>query len=364
MELLSTWRTLYKLRYCPVTLIQTAFSAGTVYLLIAMQASSGTRVAQKELRHSLDQETLVQQYLQEIGSSWNCATNVSNTLRKLRSEQVGPLLDSLDRKSTPTTGLQNSADIAEDEERNESSLSRSSSRKLKPRQFSHSSTMSSGSGQSSLSNPPNHILTSSTSPSQVPPPANPSNSPIITISSAASPIHATPSAPIAIQSQRSTSPNPSSFTDSWSHQPSPGSSPNFNYLPSFAHRGFHGYSRPLSNYMDNPFSGNGNGHSEDVAYAFGGQGSAHNVQPSSVPTSRNLYVNGYLGMMGGQTISEEPAFVGLFSEADTHSPNFSNFPVGTSFLNHGSTSLGEHVASSSYDDNDSMDLDNIPWRQS
>ena len=41
MELLSTWRSesLYKLRYCPVTPIQTAFSAGTVPSYIA---SSGT----------------------------------------------------------------------------------------------------------------------------------------------------------------------------------------------------------------------------------------------------------------------------------------------------------------------------------
>ena len=74
MELLSTWRTLYKPHYCPVTLIQITFSAGTMYLLIAMQASSGIRNIQEELRHPLDQETLVQQYLQEIRVSWSCVT--------------------------------------------------------------------------------------------------------------------------------------------------------------------------------------------------------------------------------------------------------------------------------------------------
>src|SRR5882757_8948467 len=98
MDLLTDWRTLYKLRYCPVTLIQTAFSAGTVYVLIAMQASSGIRVADdKELRNSLDQETLVQQYLQEIGISWKCAANVSENLKALMDEHVSPLLNILRR---------------------------------------------------------------------------------------------------------------------------------------------------------------------------------------------------------------------------------------------------------------------------
>lgn len=369
MELLSTWRTLFKLRYCPVTLIQTAFSAGTVYLLIAMQAGSGPRTAQKELRHSLHQETLVQQYLQEIGLSWNCAAKISDTLRSLSNEHVRPLLDSLDRKSIPnaTAGLHISADTGDDNEESDSRVSRSSSRKrsfitmMKPRQVSRPPTISSEPGQSSLSTLPEHILTSSTS-NQVPPSlAEPSNSFSITISSAcdASPTHASPSAPITISSQRS---NPFSFSDSWNFQPSPGSSPNFNYLPSFVHRGFQDHSQPFSNYTDNPFSGNSHGGSEDVGHAFGGQGSAHNIQSSSSSSSMNHYVGGYLAMLGGQTLSEAP-FVGLFNEVDTHSPNFSNHPFGSGFLNHGSAS-GEHVPSSSYGDNDSMDLDNTPWSQS
>ena len=87
MELLSTWRTLYKPHYCPVTLIQITFSAGTMYLLIAMQASSGIRNIQEELRHPLDQETLVQQYLQEIRVSWSCVTIIiiSSWLNSSRS---------------------------------------------------------------------------------------------------------------------------------------------------------------------------------------------------------------------------------------------------------------------------------------
>jgi hypothetical protein len=78
-----------------------------------MQAVSGTRIVRKELRHSLDQETLVQQYLQEIGSSWNCATIISDNLRNLMNEQVRPHLKIMDRKNIPTTpGLHISDDIS------------------------------------------------------------------------------------------------------------------------------------------------------------------------------------------------------------------------------------------------------------
>ena len=371
MDLLATWRTLYKLRYCPVTLIQTAFSAGTVYLLIAMQASSGSRIARKDLRQSLDKETLVQQYLQEIGFSWNCATHISATLRNLMNEQVRPLLDLLDRKNIHTNpSLQIvSADMGDDEESN-SGRSRSSSRKrssattLAP-EISHPHNIPSGSGQSSLSTAPNHILTF---PTQVSPPAKPSISPTITISSARDALstHAAPSDPIAIHSLRSTSSNPSGFTDSWGHQPSPDSSPNFNYLSSFTHPDSRKYAQPFSNFTDDPFSGNGN--SDDVDHAFGNLVSflAHNFQPSG-PSSENPHVDAFLGMPGGQTLPEEP-FVGfLLNEVeDNRSPDSSNFPqapFGTGFRNHeaASSSLGKRVPSSSHGDNDNMDLDN-PWR--
>jgi hypothetical protein len=220
MDLLATWRNLYKLRYCPVTLIQTAFSAGTVYVLIAMQASSGIRVAQKELRNSLHQETLVRQYLQEIGISWKCATNVSENLSTLMNEQVRPLLIVLDRKNASAGS--HISDIGDDEEENDPSLSRSPSGKrsptikMKPRQR-----------LSSLSNPCNNALTSSISSTQVSlSQADPSNSPTITISSTPDDLstHAAPSVPIAIQS---TSSKPSSLSSSWTLQPDPGSLPKF-----------------------------------------------------------------------------------------------------------------------------------------
>ena len=93
MELLATWRSLYTLRYAPITLIQTVFSAGTVYLLWGVQATSGPRVAHKELKTALDQQKLCHQYLVEIGKSWQCATNIAGILKNLMHEQLKPVLE-------------------------------------------------------------------------------------------------------------------------------------------------------------------------------------------------------------------------------------------------------------------------------
>ena len=376
MQLLLTWRNLYTLRYCPITLIQTVFCAGTVYLLTAMQASSGIRVAQKELRHSLDQEALVRQYLEEIGVSWKSATNISGTLRDLMQQQVRPLLER--RNTTVTKGLHIPSDAGQDEEDpgsssssksshtgNRSSITKTKRRATRPR------TISPVPGQSSLSFTPKHILISPTSPTQAPP-----SQAMFSSASAhqASSTHVVPSSPIAIvRSQSSTSSfssSPSSFPDSRSLQPSsaqngspiptPGSSPLFCHSASFSNRGFQGYAQPSSDYLDDLFSGNGHGASEDD---FGSQPSflTYNFQLSSSQPS-NHYTGGYLGMVGGQPLPEAP-FFSTFSEEDTHNPHFqhsSQLPFGIDLLNYES-SLSSHIPSSSH--NDGMDIDNTLWDQ-
>ncbi|KAF7440130.1 hypothetical protein PC9H_000474 [Pleurotus ostreatus] len=92
MELLSTWRSLYGLRYAPITLVQVIFSAGTVYLLSAVQATSGVRVAPVSLKHSLDHAELCMQYLSECGRSWECANKIGEILRSLLMKQLEPRL--------------------------------------------------------------------------------------------------------------------------------------------------------------------------------------------------------------------------------------------------------------------------------
>ena len=285
MELLSTWRTLYTLRFCPVTLIQTAFSAGTVYLLTAMQPNFGTRISLKGLRQSLDEETLVEQYLQEIGLSWDCATDDSDTLRKLKSEQVGPLLDFLDRQSIPnvTADLYIFADIDDGGGKKGSSLPCSSL----PGWESDVTDFESGffpktphSTTFFLSTPPKYILTSSTSPNQVPPLSThlvSKDSSPVNVSST----HAHSFAPIVIRSRGFIS-KPASFASPWSLLSSEGSS---------------GGQRLSLVHNPQP---SGQGLAPKIQPSD--QSSAVNIQPSSSPSSRDHFFSGYLSMSGGQAL--------------------------------------------------------------
>jgi hypothetical protein len=267
----SIWRALYKLRYCPVTLIQIAFSAGTVYLLKAMQPNSGTRISLEELRQSLDQETLVQKYLQEMGLSWDCATKDSDTLRKLKNEQVGPLLDFLDQRSFVNLNALNalnadlciSANINEAKKDTFSSLPNSSY--VTDFGFFRSNPEHTISCLSSLSTPPKYFLSHSTSPNQVSP--FPAYVPIS-------------SAPITIRSQGFIS-EPASFASPWSLLSSENSS---------------GGQRSSLVHNSQP---SGQGSAPKIKPSD--QSSAANIQPSLSPSSRNRFLSGYLGMSGGQS---------------------------------------------------------------
>jgi hypothetical protein len=94
MKLLGTWRTLYTLRYVPITLIQIVFSAGTVFLLAASRAMSGSRLAAQALADSLSQAELCIQYLSESGRSWDCANHIGGILGTLL-EQLKPRIENV-----------------------------------------------------------------------------------------------------------------------------------------------------------------------------------------------------------------------------------------------------------------------------
>ncbi|RXW17748.1 hypothetical protein EST38_g8099 [Candolleomyces aberdarensis] len=93
MDLLAVWRQLYTLRYCPITLAQPLFAAGTIFLLSGVQATSGIRVAQKETKICVDSIKLLLQYLREIGKSWQCALNIESILRALVEKQLKPAIE-------------------------------------------------------------------------------------------------------------------------------------------------------------------------------------------------------------------------------------------------------------------------------
>ncbi|KAJ7062679.1 fungal-specific transcription factor domain-containing protein [Mycena amicta] len=113
MELLKTYRTLYGLKYSSVPLAQLIFAAGTIFLLIAADATSTSRarVAQTALRSALSEAELCIQYLGEIGDAFNTSNLMHGILQNLLVERVRPLLERKQvtasaegsRKQTPET---------------------------------------------------------------------------------------------------------------------------------------------------------------------------------------------------------------------------------------------------------------------
>jgi hypothetical protein len=109
MELLGAWKSSYSLRYVPVTLVGVVFSAGTIFFLSAIQASSGTRLAKVPFSHSLAQAELCIKYLQESGQSFQCANDIADILENLlresrlrdRTESAMPLHDAATAHELP-----------------------------------------------------------------------------------------------------------------------------------------------------------------------------------------------------------------------------------------------------------------------
>jgi hypothetical protein len=90
MDLLGTWRSLYTLRYVPVTFVHVIFSAGTIFLLSTLHATSGARFGDVSLHSSLSQMDLCLRYLQEVGRSYHCARDVANILNSLLQKRLKP----------------------------------------------------------------------------------------------------------------------------------------------------------------------------------------------------------------------------------------------------------------------------------
>ncbi|KAJ7028673.1 hypothetical protein C8F04DRAFT_50712 [Mycena alexandri] len=73
LELVETWSSLYSLRFSPITMLQIIFSAGTVFLLRALDATRNQRIAHASLKTALAQVEQCVRYLHEMGRAWrNC----------------------------------------------------------------------------------------------------------------------------------------------------------------------------------------------------------------------------------------------------------------------------------------------------
>jgi hypothetical protein len=88
MELAGIWRTHFNLRYVPITMIQVISAAATIFVVAAVQAVSGPRIAHGALESAEKSAGLAIQYLREVGDSFASATNVANILQNLMQEQV------------------------------------------------------------------------------------------------------------------------------------------------------------------------------------------------------------------------------------------------------------------------------------
>ncbi|KAJ7028672.1 fungal-specific transcription factor domain-containing protein [Mycena alexandri] len=93
MELLETWSSLYTLRLSPITLLQIVFSAGTIFLLRSLQATTNQRIAHASLKTSLTQVEQCVRYLHEMGRTWPCALRTGDILHTVLHDKLRPIIE-------------------------------------------------------------------------------------------------------------------------------------------------------------------------------------------------------------------------------------------------------------------------------
>ena len=92
MLLLGIWHNNYNLRYVSTTHVQFTFSAGTVFVLSAIQAISGPRLGRVTLASSLSHVETCLEYLSIIGRSWETAEIAREILLNFFDETLKPRL--------------------------------------------------------------------------------------------------------------------------------------------------------------------------------------------------------------------------------------------------------------------------------
>ncbi|KAF7343395.1 Zn(2)-C6 fungal-type domain-containing protein [Mycena venus] len=116
LELTETWQSLYTLRLVPVTMVQVMFSAGTVFLLRALQATASPRIAHGALNTALAQVETCVRYLDEASVTWPSAVRTKDTLQTILNDRLRPVIarrlahkgehnSSPSAKTTPSSSL-------------------------------------------------------------------------------------------------------------------------------------------------------------------------------------------------------------------------------------------------------------------
>jgi hypothetical protein len=73
-------------------MLQVLFGAGTVFLLLALQATAGPCIAHAALQAALEHAERCVRYLHEMGRSWHCAARTGDILQALLHERLGPII--------------------------------------------------------------------------------------------------------------------------------------------------------------------------------------------------------------------------------------------------------------------------------
>ncbi|KAJ7291268.1 hypothetical protein C8J57DRAFT_1043741 [Mycena rebaudengoi] len=92
LELLETWSKLYSLRYSPIRLLPFVFNAGTIFILLSLQATRNIRVGIQTLKKFLSQAELCVHYLHEMGQSWTAAASTARMLQGLIDSKLEPVI--------------------------------------------------------------------------------------------------------------------------------------------------------------------------------------------------------------------------------------------------------------------------------
>lgn len=88
MELAGIWSKCFSLRYVPITMIQVLSAAATIFVVQAVQAVSGPRIAHIALELAEKNAEDAIQYLRKVGESFASALKVADILQHLLQGQV------------------------------------------------------------------------------------------------------------------------------------------------------------------------------------------------------------------------------------------------------------------------------------
>ncbi|KAF7360474.1 Zn(2)-C6 fungal-type domain-containing protein [Mycena venus] len=92
LELVETWSSLYTLRFTPAGKQAFVFSAGTVFLLCALQVTASPRIERGKLQALLTQVQTCIRYLHEMGSTWQSATRTGDMLQAILNDRLRPVI--------------------------------------------------------------------------------------------------------------------------------------------------------------------------------------------------------------------------------------------------------------------------------